>query len=247
MGKILRYVALPAAIVVFACKMWAFNADSLISQPDEIVNRYVAAVEADGRALHGSMDVEINAAVPQLKEHGLLRASRRISSVGRISYRVLGFEGDTTIKNQVIARYLNAEQEAREKQDLSITPANYKFKFKGTRALPGDQVVYVFEVTPRAKRVGLFKGEMWLDSASFLPIYERGRLVKSPSLFFKRVQFQRIYQIRNGLAVPEYMASSIETRIVGRVELAIQYSNFAPEDPSGAGTETESGPRASLP
>lgn len=233
MKRFLRFVALPAAIIAFACKMWAAvdGGDALTGAPAEIVSKYLAASQADESGLRGgSMEVEIYAALPQLKEQGSLHASRRISQLGRITYRVLGFEGDKTVKNQVIARYLEAEQQTRDKQNLAVTPVNYKFKFKGERAVAGDHHIYVFEVAPRKKRVGLFKGEMWLDAASFLPVYEKGRLVKSPSIFFKRVQFERAYQIQNGLAVPEHMSSSIDTRLVGRVELNVRYSKFALSD-----------------
>lgn len=230
MSKFLRFVAVPAAIIAFACKMWAADgADPLAAQ---IVDRYVAASQLDRNALAGSMEVDIRASVPQLKKQGSLHASRRISSLGHITYRVLGFQGDKTVKNQVIARYLEAEQQGHNQQNLAVTPVNYKFKFKGERASFGDQRVYVFDVAPRKKRVGLFKGQIWLDANTFLPVYEKGRLVKNPSIFFKRVEFERAYDIQNGLAVPEHMNSSIDTRLVGRVELNVKYSNFAPSAPS---------------
>jgi hypothetical protein len=228
--RFLRFVALPTAIIVVACKMWGAvgEGDVLAGEPAEIIGKYLDASKADKQVLQaGSMDVDIRASVPQLKQQGWLHASRRISSLGLITYRVLRFQGDKTVKNQVIARYLEAEQQARNKQDLSVTPVNYKFKFKGERAAEGDRQVYVFDVTPRKKRLGLFKGEVWLDATSFLPVYERGRLVKNPSIFFKRVQFERAYQIQGGVAVPEYMSSRIDTRLVGPVELNIEYSNFA--------------------
>jgi hypothetical protein len=247
----LRFVALPAAIVVLACKMWAAagEGDSLSGQSAEIIGKYLEAAQGYQASLRAeSMDVDISASVPQLNEHGQLHASRRISSLGRITYRVLGFQGDKTIKNQVIARYLEAEQQAHDKYDLGITPTNYKFRFKGERAAQGDRRVYVFELTPRKKRVGLFKGEMWLDATSFLPVYERGRLVKNPSIFFKRVQFERVYEIADGVPVPEHTRSTINTRLVGRVELNVKYSNFATGDRAddGFGGGSDAGAMGSL-
>jgi len=147
---------------------------------------------------------------------------------------VLGFQGDNSVKNQVIARYLEAEQQAQGKQDMAITPGNYKLKYKGERALAGDRRVYVFDLAPRKKRVGLFKGEIWLDASSYLPVYEKGRLVKNPSIFFKRVDFERAYNIQDGVQVPAYTASEIDTRLVGKVELNVSYSNFAREDGAAA-------------
>ena len=48
-------------------------------------------------------------ASPDLKKTGELRALRRISKVGRVSYDVLSFSGDNMIKKDVIARYISAE------------------------------------------------------------------------------------------------------------------------------------------
>ena len=67
---------------------------------------------------------------------------------------------------------------------------------------------------------------MWLDAATYLPVYEKGRLVKNPSIFFKRVDFERAYSIENGIPVPVRMASVIKTRLVGKIELNVNYSNF---------------------
>ena len=62
--------------------------------------------------------------------------------------------------------------------------------------------VYIFHLSPRKKLVGLFKGEIWIDSATYMPVRESGRLVKTPSIFLKNVDFVRFYDIRDGVAVP---------------------------------------------
>jgi len=192
-----------------------------------IINKYLQATQAHEDTLRGaSMQVDIDATVPKLKEQGKLKALRSISKVGQITYRVLSFQGDNTIKQQVIARYLSAEQQAQSDNKLAITPANYKFKFKGERQLAKGGNVFVFQLTPRKKRVGLFRGEIWLDSSTYLPVYEKGRLVKNPSVFFRRVDFERAYSIRNGVAIPERVSSTIDTRLIGVVQLNVSYSNF---------------------
>lgn len=192
-----------------------------------IIDKYLEATQNHEDALRdASMEVDINADVPKLKEHGRLHALRNISKVGQITYHVLGFQGDNTIKNQVIARYLQAEQQGQGDQSLAITPANYKFKFKGEKEEDGNPA-YVFQLSPRKKKVGLFKGEMWLDTKTCLPVLEKGRLVKTPSFFFKKVDFRRSFAIQDGLAIPHAMSSTIDVRLIGKVELNIDYSNFA--------------------
>ncbi|MBV9269275.1 MAG: hypothetical protein JO061_24105 [Acidobacteriaceae bacterium] len=191
-----------------------------------IIDKFVEATQSHEDALRGaSMQVNIDASIPKLKEHGKLRALRKISKVGTVTYRVLGFQGDNTVKNDVIARYLQAEQQGQGDQNLAISPQNYKFKFKGRRA-EGGQDVYMFQISPRKKRVGLFKGDLWLDAKTCLPVMEKGRLVRNPSIWFKKVQFERDFAVKNGVAVPEHMSSTIDVRLIGPVHLDIDYSDF---------------------
>jgi hypothetical protein len=207
-----------------------------------IINKYLEATNQQPAAPH-SMEVEINASVPRLQQHGKLRALRKISKVGLITYRVLGFQGDNTVKKEVIARYLQAEQQSQADPGLMLTPANYKFKLKGERQVADNEMVYMFNVSPRKKRVGLFKGELWLDAGSYLPVLEKGRLVKNPSIFFRKVDFERAFAIQNGVSVPAHMTSTINTRIVGIVELDVNYTSVdegADDDAAGGGAESSS-------
>lgn len=234
MKRFLRFVALPAAIVVFACKMWAGiedgrveDVDTRAESPAKIISKYLeAARESQGVLRSASMEVEIEASVPKLKQQGRLHALRCISQVGVITYRAIIFQGDNTVKSQVIARYLEADRQAQANQNLAIAPSNYKFRFMGKLAKAYGRPVYVFEVTPRRKTVGLFKGEIWIDAATYLPAYEKGHFVKNPSIFFKRVEFERAYSV--GIGLPVHTASVIQTRLVGKVELNVSYSHFAP-------------------
>lgn len=173
------------------------------------------------------MEVNIDASIPKLQEKGRLHALRVISRVGRISYRVLGFQGSNTVKSQVIARYLEAEQQSQSNAQLALTPVNYRFKFKGERTTGDGNRAYVFALLPRHSAVGLFKGEIWLDKSTCLPVFEKGHLIKNPSIFFKKVDFERAFAIQNGEAVPQRVNSVITTRLVGKVELNVSYSNYA--------------------
>ena len=79
-----------------------------------------------------AMKVDIDASLPSLNRKGKFHALRQISKLGQITYRAITFQGDNTIKNDVIARYLQAEKETAEKNlNLRRTPENYKFKYYG--------------------------------------------------------------------------------------------------------------------
>ena len=127
----------------------------------------------------------------------------------------------------MIARYLSAEVQVRESADASmaITPANYKFSYKGRREIDG-RGVYIFDLKPRAKRKGLFKGTLWVDARTYLPVRESGFLVKSPSVFIKKVQFTRDYQTTNGVAVVARLETTVETRVVGQAHMTVHYADY---------------------
>lgn len=204
-------------------------------RPDEIVANYAVASREAEAALNGaSMEVDIQASIPRLRKEGRLVALKHVSRLGRITYEALSFVGDNVVKQNVIARYLTAEVQAQAGQvnNIGITPENYKFKFKRTAEL-NDRRVHVFQVSPRKKRVGLFKGEVWIDADTHLRIYESGRFVKNPSIFLKKVEFVRKYEIRDGIPVPMHIQSRVDTRLVGPAELRINFTNFSlPAEPA---------------
>jgi hypothetical protein len=205
-------------------------AESAPSAADSIVDNYCAASRRQDQAVRGaSMEVEISGSLPKLKKEGKLHALRHITTLGRITYDALHFSGDNTIKKEVINRYLQQELEAVADPTIAVTPDNYKFKFKGKQALDGRDA-YLFQVSPRKKRDKLFKGELWIDAATFLPVRESGKFVKTP-LGVRTVSFVRRYDIRNGIAVPLQLQSVTDVWFFGRAELTVDFANFSIDNP----------------
>jgi hypothetical protein len=204
---------------------------------EQMVSRYIQATQAQQSALRGGTEeIDIDAAVPKFKKQGKLHALRSISKLGKITYHALGFSGDSVVKTEVIANYLKAEVEsAKGTSDVSITPVNYKFKYKGAQDWNGRQV-YVLQLKPSEKKVGLFKGELWLDAETYMPVRESGSFVKSPSFMLKKMQFVRDYELQNGVSVPQRTESRVETRFFGQVELNINYLTFS-KDAAQAGAD----------
>jgi hypothetical protein len=202
--------------------------------PTVALDHYFAAFQKSQASLRNTtMDVEIEAQLPLLKKSAILHALRGITRLGQITYQAVWSSGDKTALKDVIARYMSAETEASSGQasangkplSMAITPDNYKFKFKGTSTV-GDKRAYIFQVTPKTKRVGLFKGELRVDAETFLPVMESGEFVKSPSVFLRKVQFVRRYEIQDGMAVPTAVETVVDTRIVGQARLNIRFANL---------------------
>src|SRR5271170_4636038 len=67
-----------------------------------IIAQYQDATRTQQAALRGvQMDVAIDAKLPRLEKQGKLIALRTISTLGKIGYKILGFQGDDTIKQEV--------------------------------------------------------------------------------------------------------------------------------------------------
>ena len=81
-----------------------------------------------------------------------------------LRFATLGVEPYSRNSEQMMI-YLKAEVDASEgnTEGMAIAPENYKFKYKGMTEKDG-RAVHVFQLTPRKKRVGLFKGDLWLDA-----------------------------------------------------------------------------------
>jgi hypothetical protein len=191
----------------------------------EIIRKYLEATKSEALAPRAvAVEVTIQARVPGLNRQAELRALRSTSVTGAVTYTALNSCGDAMIRREVIARYLAVESQTRSTAETAITPFNYQFQPKGVIEKESRKV-YVFHLAPRKKKVGLFKGELWVDGHSGLPVHESGQFIKSPSVFIKRISFTRDYGARGWFDVPVHIHGTVESRIVGRVELDIEFAD----------------------
>lgn len=210
------------------------SAAPLGTEAADVLDRYVKAMQLqESRAQAVSMEVDMDADLPNLKKHGRFHALRFMSKVGQVFYDKRRFEGDSTIKKEVIGRYLQAEKDAQSEYGaaVAVTPANYKFRYLGMTDYVG-RPAYIFGVKPRKKRMGLYEGEIWIDKKTDLPLRQWGELVKSPSMFLKSVYFVRDYTICDGVSVPRRLISDVGTRLFGKAHLVIWYENVKVGEPA---------------
>ena len=189
--------------------------------PGQALVRYIAhASNCDPWSEPNPVWMEIDASLPRLAERGHLRAIRDWAEHHTPDYQVIHIEGDATVKQQVIVRYLTAEKRAAElpASSVAIMPANYKFRYVATS---GGKRVYAFQITPRKKRPGLIKGELWIDRATGIAVHEAGDVVKRPSMFIRRLKITRDVSLRDGTPYLRTTHLDIDTRLVGRAELTI--------------------------
>lgn len=212
---------------------------------EPLVAKYLEATKAQQEFLRdATMDVKIEAEMPKWHKSASLQALRIVSKLGKITYDRLKPAGDKEVQKEVVARFLNLETHPPEgTQSYAISPANYKFKYKGLYDQNG-RMVHVLQLTPKKKRENLFKGELWLDQTTYMPLHEEGKFVKSP-LFVKSIEFSRDYEIKDGIAVPKNFHGKLDTRVVGPAQIAVDYTNFARGEPPAE--ETTAAPAPAVP
>ena len=175
----------------------------------------------------GPVGMEIEASLPGLAKEGRMLAIRHTGATERSEYNVIRFDGDSTVKRQVIARYLAAQEqaEALPYSTVAVTPANYRFRYLGSvensSLANNGTTVCIFKIVPKKKRAGLIRGQIWIDPGTGIAVHEAGRFVKRPSIFIRRIEVTRDTNLREGLPYTRVTHVAIETRLVGSAELTI--------------------------
>jgi hypothetical protein len=215
-------LALATIALLFACPSYGEEM-RLADGPALAFGRYVASIqERNPFTEAGPIQVQIDASLPALEKSGSMVAIREIGASERSEYRASEFTGDSTVKREVIARYLAAQRdgEAMPYSSIAITPNNYKFRYLGSVQNPRGSA-YIFQVTPRQRRLGLVEGQIWIDSETGVVVRQTGRFVKRPSVFVRRIDFVRDVELRDGKAYARTTRVTIDTRIVGTANLSI--------------------------
>jgi hypothetical protein len=204
------------------------------SAPALAFGKYLASLqERNPFSEAGPIAVEIEASLPDLGKQASMLAVRQTGASERSEYKVITLDGDSTVRHQVIARYLVAMEHAEgvPYSSVAVTPANYKFRYAGSLQT-GGTAVYIFQVEPKKRREGLFRGQIWIDAVTGIGVRQTGRIAKRP-LIVRRIEFDRDTRLQDGLPYIRVTHIAIETR-VGRAELTIAERPLATMDSEAA-------------
>ncbi len=197
-------------------------------------------------ALGTSIDTTVvEAELPDAAQKGTFELKRYYSAPKSLSFGALKFVGDNFVKTNIIVRLLQSEVdhvEKGQKDDIGINSRNYKFSYKGTESL-GGHLVHIFQVKPRQKRVGLFKGRIFVDVYTGSLRRAEGTLVRSPSFFIKKLGFVQDYDDFAGFTLPVHIRSFAKTRLLGRAVVDIFHRDYDVR-PAGDVPQTQSTPAA---
>lgn len=201
--------------------------------------------EQSARLLAYSDDTLMKAELPDTRQRGEYELKREYSAPSTLQFTSVRFSGDGFVKTNVLARLLQSEVDHVAKQqapDTAINDQNYKFSHKAVESVDG-RMAYVFHVKPRKKRVGLFKGKVYIDPYTGALLRAEGQMVKSPSLFIKNIDFVQEYSEVDGFILPAHLHSVAKVRIIGRTIVDVFHRAYQPRTASvaSAGTTAQSG------
>jgi hypothetical protein len=187
-----------------------------------------------GKQAHGlagySAATLIRAELPDSAQQGQYELERHYVAPRTLAFKSLQYTGDSFVKTNVIARLLQSEVDHVQRDDYAATalrPENYKFSYKGATQVAG-RTLHIYQVKPRKKRAGLFKGHIFLDAFTGSLVRAEGRVVKSPSLFVKNIDFAQEYADVDGFTLPVHMHSEAKATLVGRTVVDIVNHDYQP-------------------
>ena len=178
-----------------------------------------------------SATTTIHADLPDTHQHGEFVLNRQFRAPKTLQFTPVHFAGDNFVKSNVITRLLQSEVDQLQKDQpgqIAINDQNYKMSYKGSDCVSG-RLVHVFQVKPRHKRPGLFKGRIFLDSFTGSIVRAEGRMVKSPSMFVKNINFVQDYADVGSFTFPTSIRSEAKTRLIGRVMVNMSHRDWRPE------------------
>lgn len=169
--------------------------------------------------------------LPDTKQKGEYELVRTYAAPNSLKFKPLKFIGDNFVKNNILVRLLQSEVDHTVKQESAMTAIderNYKFSLKSTEQIEG-RTVYVYNVKPHKKRVGLFKGKIYIDASSGSLMRAEGQMVKSPSIFIRKMEFVQDYAEVGGFVLPSHVHSVAKVSIIGRTVVDIFHRNYDPQ------------------
>ncbi len=173
---------------------------------------------------------DIHAELPSTSQQGDFELQRHFSAPHTLEFTALHYTGDGFVKNNVITRLLQSEVDHVKQDDPALTAvsnANYKFSYRGSGVLNGRSV-HVFNVKPRKKRAGLFKGKIFVDAYTGSLVRVEGSVVKSPSFFVKKIEFVQDYTDVGNFTFPTHIHSDAIARVIGRTVVDIYHRDYQP-------------------
>ena len=157
-----------------------------------------------------------------------LRVRITYSSSGHKPFEVLSERGLSVIRQRVLRRMLEAEEEASRgemRARTRITPLNYDFQLLGSEMQQG-RLAYVLEVTPKSVGKFLLRGRIWIDSEEFAIVRVEATPAQKPSALIYNIHVVQQYAKVGPVWLPLYNRSMSDSFIFGYTDVTIDSSDY---------------------
>ncbi len=201
------------------------------SRPDSVAfARYIASLEQpDPLTGLEPIAVLIEASLPRFYKDAQLLAIRRMGENERSEYLIAALVGDGAALDEVTMRYFALQEEIEKlpSSSIQISPENYKFRLRG-EVKTGIGSAYVYDITPKKRRRGLFKGQIWIEAGTGSEVLTSGHLESVPSIG-SSVDFVRETKL-DGAGYARVTHLSFTVPLLGRSELVVTERPLSSQD-----------------
>jgi len=144
------------------------------------------------------------------------------------TFEVLAESGSGFVRNHVIRKMIEAEEESSQKgehKETRIIPENYDFRLAGREVSDGRDS-YVLEVNPKKPSKFSIRGRIWVDTEDFAIARIEGQPAKNPSIWIRSVEVVQRYGRNGQFWLPALNRSVAQARVFGATEVVIEYSDY---------------------
>jgi hypothetical protein len=147
---------------------------------------------------------------------------------GHKEFKVVGERGPSIVRQRVLQRMLEAEEEASRddvREQTRIIPLNYEFKLVGVEVQQG-RPAYVLEIRPKVRNKFSMCGKIWVDREDFAIVRVEAAPARNPSAFIRNTRVVQQYAKFGHLWLPLFNHSETDSLIFGRTEVTIDSSDY---------------------
>jgi len=147
---------------------------------------------------------------------------------GHKTFQVISENGLSVIRQRVLRKMLEAEEEASRdgvRETTYIWRRNYHFRLAGQDQIQG-RPAYVLEIKPKVVSKFLIRGRIWLDCEDYAIVRLEASPAQKPSALIHNVQVVQQYEKVGPAWLPLYNHSMSESFWFGRTDVAIDSSDY---------------------
>jgi hypothetical protein len=169
-------------------------------------------------------------ALTNLRFHKTAELSVRMTytSPGHKTFEVLSERGLSIVRQRVLRKMLEAEEEASRdetRESTQISPRNYDFQLAGSEMQQG-RPAYVLAIAPKRVNKFLMRGRIWVDCEDFAIVRVEAAPALTPSVFIRNIHVVQQYMKVGPVWLPLYNHSMSDSFFFGHTDVAIDSSDY---------------------